>query len=214
MDALLIAVSIAAAAGATVAVAVHVPRQAALGLLVALVVSPLLGDLTDPIPLLARIVGAVLAVELLWIALRDAPGHTRGSLIGWPAECLAALAAFVAGWLLAGALATSATELSTLTEGPPIAVRAAAGAAASLGVLAAIPVLLSRDVLRLGIGLLLLIAAVDLARRAAGVADGSLVEVALAVTTAIVGAAVAWMAVRAREAATFELPADPRRDRR
>ena len=56
-------------------------------------------------------VGAVLAVALVWIALRDAPGQTRGSLIGWPAEILAALAAFIAGWLLAGALGTSSTEL-------------------------------------------------------------------------------------------------------
>ena len=159
-------------------------------------------------------VGAVLAVALVWIALRDAPGQTRGSLIGWPAEILAALAAFIAGWLLAGALGTSSTELGVLTDGPSIAVRAAAGAAASLGVLAAIPVLLSRDVLRLGIGLLLVITAVDLASRAADVADGSLAEIALAITTAVVGAAVAWLAVRARAAATFELPADPRRDRR
>ena len=67
--------------------------------------------------------------------------------------------------------------------------------------------LLSRDVLRLGIGLLLVITAVDLASRAADVADGSLAEIALAITTAVVGAAVAWLAVRARAAATFELPA-------
>ena len=134
-----VAVAIGVAAGAAVAVASRVPRQAALGLLVALVGSPFLGDPAAPVPLLARIVGGVLAVELLWIALRDAPPRTRGSLIGWPAEGLAALAAFVAGWQLAASLATLSVEPTTVTDGPAMAVRAAAGAAAALGVLAVAP---------------------------------------------------------------------------
>jgi hypothetical protein len=215
MDALWVAVAILVAAAAALAVASRVPRQAALGLLVVLVGAPFLGDPSAPVPLLSRIVGGVLAVYLLWIALRDAPARTRGSLVGWPAEGLTALVAFVAGWQLAASLATLSVEPTTLADGPSLAVRGAAGAAAALGVLAVTPVLLSRDVLRLGIGLLLLLTSVDLARRAVGVADSPLGEIALAIATAVVGAAVAWTTGRARRGGrAFELPDDPRRVRR
>ena len=213
MDALLIAVAIAATGGATVAVAVHVPRQAALGLLVALVVSPLLADRAD------RSVarpdgGAVLAVALVWIALRDAPGQTRGSLIGWPAEILAALAAFIAGWLLAGALGTSSTELGGCSPTVRRSRSAPRPGRTRKSRPAAIPVLLEPGRAAAG------------DRAAAGHhggrpreprgrrrRQGSLAEIALAITTAgrrgrgVVGGSRAC-------GGDVQLPADPRRDRR
>jgi hypothetical protein len=68
---------------------------------------------------------------------------------------------------------------------------AALGAAFALVALAAGPVLLARDVLRLGLALLLLIAAADLAGNALGVGADASADLALAILTALAGAAVA-----------------------
>jgi hypothetical protein len=69
--------------------------------------------------------------------------------------------------------------------------RAALGAAFALAALAAGPVLLARDVLRLGLALLLLVAAADLAGNALGVGANASADLATAVLIALAGAAVA-----------------------
>ena len=74
--------------------------------------------------------------------------------------------------------------------------RAALGAALALTALAAAPVLVGRDVLRLGLGLLLLLTAVGLLRNALGGGPDGIVELALAVLTAVSGAAVAGLVGR------------------
>lgn len=214
MSALLVAVALAVAVGGVLAVSARLPRLAALGLLVVLVGAPLLANPPAPIPVLARLSGGVLAAYLLWIALRDVPS-SRGTLIGPPTELLAAATGFVGGWLLVGTVGTLSIEPTALSAGPAIELSAAGGAAAALTVLAVTPVLLARDALRLGVGLLLLLTAVDVGRRAVGMTGSDLLEVAVAIATAAVGGAVAWVCARTVEAGdALALPDDPRRRRR
>ena len=214
MSALLVAVAVAVVGGAIVAVIARVPRLAALGLLVVLLGSPFLVEPPAPLPALTRIAGAVLGGYLVWIALRDVRS-ARGTLVGWPAEALAGVTGFVAGWLLIDGVASLAVEPTAIVAGPPIEVSAAGGAAIALLVLAATPVVLARDALRLGIGLLLLLTAADVGRRAVGLAGSDLLEVVLGITTAAVGGAVAWVCARTVDAGDpLVLPDDPRRGRR
>lgn len=209
MDPVWVTVAVLVVAGAVVAVSSSVPWRIVAGLGVALIGSPLIGGPGSTLPLLSRLVGAALATYLVWIGLRGAPA-TRGSLLGPLAEALIAAGAFAAGWLLAGSLASLAVE-PTAGEGPSLVLRAAAGAGAALAVAAATPVLLARDVARLGVGLLLLIAAIDPARRVAGLDAADLAEVGVACTTVATGAAVAWLCGRARASGAFAMPPDPRR---
>jgi hypothetical protein len=214
VSALLVAVALAVMAGGILAVTARLPRSAALGLLIVLVGSPLLVEPPAPLPALTRITGAVLAAYLVWIALRGVRS-ARGSLIGWPAETLAGVTGFVVGWLLIEGVAALSVEPTAQVAGPPLEVSAAGGAAVALLVLAATPVLLARDALRLGVGLLLLLTAADLGRRAAGLGGSELLEVALGITVAAVGAAVAWVCARTVDAGDpLVLPDDPRRGRR
>ena len=69
--------------------------------------------------------------------------------------------------------------------------RAALGAACALGARGAAPVLVARDVLRLGIGLLLLVAAAGLVRNALLPGDDPALELAFGIFEALAGAAVA-----------------------
>ncbi|MBM4408474.1 MAG: hypothetical protein FJ038_07735, partial [Chloroflexi bacterium] len=75
MTALLLAAGLGVIAGGGLAVGALGLSRALGGLLGLLVLAPLL---TDPLPstlsLAVRIVGALLTVELLWIALRRRPG--------------------------------------------------------------------------------------------------------------------------------------------
>jgi hypothetical protein len=210
---LLVAVAATVVAGAIVAVTARVPRLAALGLLVVLVASPLLVEPPGPLPALTRIAGAALAGYLLWIALRDVR-IAGGTLIGWPAEALAGVTGFVAGWLLIEGVATLSVEPTTLVAGPALEVSAGGGVAVALLVLGVTPVLLARDALRLGIGLLLLLTAADVGRRAVGLGGSEVFEVAMAITVAAVGGAIAWVCARTVDAGDpLVLPDDPRRSR-
>jgi hypothetical protein len=211
---LLVAVALAVTAGGVVAVTARVPRLAALGLLVVLAGGPFLVQVPAPTPVLARLCGAILGGYLVWIALRDVP-TTRGTIIGWPTEVTAAATAFVAGWLLVATAGSVSIEPATVASGPGMEATAAGGAAAALAVLAVTPVLFARDALRLGVGLLLLVTAVDVARRAIGIAGSDVLEVAIAITVAAIGGAVAWVCARSVDAGEpLVLPADPRRSRR
>jgi hypothetical protein len=189
-------------AGGVAAVSAREPRFAALGVFVALVGASYVADpLPGVIALAARATGAVLAGYLVWISLRGAPPPTAGWRVGWPGSAAIAIVAFAVGWLAAGtvggALATSgdgpsagaAVALGTGSGVP----RAALGAALALLALAAAPVLVGRDVLRLGLGLLLLLAAVTLLRNAFIAQADGIVDLALAVLTAASGAAVAGL---------------------
>jgi hypothetical protein len=220
----LVLLALLVAGGAVVAMSAHEPRLAALGLLVALVGSVYVADpLPGTIALAARLVGAVLAGYLVWVALRRAPAPTAGSRLGWPGAAAIGVFAFVAGWLagvaIGAALGPGATEGPStglagagLASGSPVAL-AAMGAAFALTALAAGPVLIARDVLRLGVGLLLMVATTGLLRGAlAGRAD-DIVELAFAVLTALGGAAVAALVARSlRLHGDLELHGSPTRE--
>ncbi len=202
MTPLLVALAVLVAAGGVVAVSAREPRFAVLGLIIALVGSAYVADpLPGLVALGARLVGAVLAGYLIWVALRRAPAPTAGWQVGWPGAVAVAVAAFAAGWLAAGALAvalgssiiegpSAAGAAAALVEGSPVP-RAALGAAFALVALGAAPVLVARDVLRLGIGLLLLVAAAGLVRNALLPGDDPALELAFGIFEALAGAAVA-----------------------
>ena len=146
MNPALVGVAVAVIAGAVVASSARNARTAIFGLVLTMVGAPLLADpLAPPLGLAARLVGAVLAGYLLWVAARGHRVLTTGSLVGWPTEAFLAIAAAVVGFGSHG--------LGAPAAGPPLA--AAAGFA--LAALSVLPVVNGRDVLRIGIGLALLL---------------------------------------------------------
>lgn len=207
MTPVLVALGMVTAAGAVVAVSAREPRFAVLGLLVALVASAYVADpLPGTVALGARLVGAILGGYLLWIALRRAPAKTAGSQMGWPGAGAIALAAFVTGWLAAGAVGGALASVPSegpstgltavgLVSGSPVA-SAGLGAAFALLALAVAPVVVARDVLRLGLGLLLMVAATELLRSAAVGRSDDHVELAFALLIALGSAALAGVARR------------------
>ena len=183
-------------AGAVVAVTAREARAALLGLLVALLGAALVADpLPGPLPIAARLASAFLACRLIAIAIRDLDEPTTGSRLGWPVEAIAAAAAAVIGFGTHG--------LGAPGEGAPEA--QAAGFA--VGVLAASPIVSSRDVFRLGMGAILLLLGGLLVRQGLSgtpseleqlVTSGLVVGVGGAVGVLIAGAraAVGGLAVR------------------
>ena len=130
--------------GAIVAVAARDRRVVAIGLLVAMVAAPLVASpLPESLSVAARVVGAVLAAYLLWAASRGLRSDSSGSALGLAAESAIAVAAFAIGM-----------SVSMVDPLPGPTVAQAAGLA--LVALAVVP-LVGRDVLRLGVGVVLLV---------------------------------------------------------
>ena len=205
MNPALVGVALAVVVGAVVAGSARNARSAILGLVVTMVAAPVLAEPTPaPLALAARLVGAVLAGYLLWIATRGDRLQTQGSLVGWPTEAFLAIAAAVVGFGSHG--------LGAPTDGPPLA--AAAGFA--LAALAVLPVVTGRDILRIGLGLCLLLSGALLVRVSLGGTPDSLEQLVTAGLVATLGGAVAILAVAARRdgQAGFEVSAaTPRRSR-
>jgi hypothetical protein len=160
---ILAGVALAIVAGAVVAVSARSGPVVVLALGVVLVATPALADPpAEPLALAARLIGAVLATYLLWIAVRDrtdpplAGASTGGSRIGWPAEALVAAAAAIVGFASHG--------LGAPAAGPMLA--SAAGFA--VAAVALTPVLTGTDILRTGTGLVLLLDGALLVRTALG----------------------------------------------
>jgi len=190
VNVLLVGLTAAVVAGAVVAVSAREARASLLGLLVVLLASSLLADpLPGPLPLAARIAAAVLAARLISISIRGLDRPTAGSRLGWPVESLAAAAAGVVGF---GTHGLGATAL-----GPALA--SAAGCA--LGILAAAPIVTSRDVYRLGTGAMLLLTGGLLVRVGLGGTPSDLEQLVTCGLIAGVGGAVA-VVVRGARAAT------------
>ena len=204
MTPVLVALAVIVVAGAVATAAAATPRAAVLGLLVAMLGAAYIGD---PIPglvgLLARLAGTTLGVYLVWIALRRAPGRLPPASAGWLGSGAIAGTAFVAGWLAAGGLGAAIDAASGPGGGSGVAGLATAlvhgslvarGAIASAFALTAVAlpqVALPRDTLRLGTGCLLLIAAAGLVGNALAGQLDAVVELALAVLTALAGAGAA-----------------------
>lgn len=198
MTPVLVVLAVIVVAGAVTAVAAATPRAAVLGLLVATLGAAFV---TEPFPgiegMLARLIGTTLGAFLVWIALRGAPGRLPPASAGWLGSSAIAVAAFVAGWLAAGGLDAAldaavgpgggsgvAGVPTALVQGSPVA-RAAIAAAFALTALGLPQVAFPRDTLRLGSGCLLLLAAAGLAGSALAGQLDDVVELALAVLTAL-----------------------------
>ena len=210
MNPILAAVALVVVAGTVIAVAFRDPRVAILGLAVVLIGSPVL---TDPLPavlgLAGRFVGAILAAYLLWIAVRDrsrirgSTAVTGGSRIGWPAEALMAASAFVVG-LAAHGLGAPALG-SALSSAAGFAVAALAVSATMTG----------SDVLRVGIGSLLLIDGALLVRAGLGGTPDQLEQLITTGMVIVVAATVAALSRAAMSDGTgdFEFAAEGSRRR-
>lgn len=163
MNPILAGVALAVVAGAVVVVSARDARVVALAMALVLLLSAVIADpVAAPVGLAARAIGALLAAYLLWIAARERPedglptAPTEGSRVGWPAEILLAAAAAVVGFAAQGLGA------------PAIGPVEASVAGFTLAALAVAPVLTGRDVIRVGVGLLLLLTAALLIRAALG----------------------------------------------
>ncbi len=141
---------------------------------------------------------AVLAGYLLWIAARGAGVWTGGSRLGWPAEVLVAAAAAAVGYGSHGlGCAGRSDRTSPRPPGSP-SQRCRSP-----------PIANGRDVVRLGMGLLLLASGAILVRTALGGTPEPLEEVVIAGLIAALGGAIAVLGVSARaEGVDFELAAD------
>jgi hypothetical protein len=180
-------VALAITVGALVAVSVRDARTAVLGLSIVLVGAPILADpMADTTALAARVVASVLAAYLLWIAVRDGEWGTGGSHLGWAAEAALAAAAAIVGYGTHG--------LGAPALGPGLA--QAAGFA--LAALAVAPLVTGRDVVRIGLGLLLLAHGALLVRVALGGTPTALEELVTAGLVVGLGGAVAILADAAR----------------
>ena len=145
--------ALAVVAGAVVALSARDIRLILAGLVVSLGVSPLVADpLPSPIAVAARIAAALLGAQLLLVALRGTPAPTRAGALGPWSPALAAVAAGVVGYATSG--------VGSPAVGPPLATAAGFG----LVTLALGPILLGRDVLRVGLGMILLVTAAELIR--------------------------------------------------
>jgi hypothetical protein len=189
MSSILVLLAAVAAIGGVVSVTAREPRLATLGALVVMAASACVADpLPDLVSIAARLTGALLAGYLIWVSLRDGGAPTAGWQIGWLAA--AALGDDLA--TVSGEGPSAVGVATALASGSPVP-RAAIGAAAALIALGAAPVVIARDVLRLGLGLLLMLSAADLVRHALGGEPGRVVELGMAVVVVISGAAVAGL---------------------
>jgi hypothetical protein len=150
---LLTVAAIVTVAGALVAITGRDARVAVVGLVVTMAAAPFLAD---PLPnwpaLAARVVAALLGGYLLFVVLRDTTAVTRGSLVGLPAETLAAAAAFVVGWGTSG------------LGSAPIGPAQASAAGFALAVISVAPIVRGADVFRLGVALAVLVTGAELVR--------------------------------------------------
>ena len=189
MNLLLAGLTVTVIAGAVVAVSAREARAALLGLLVTLLAAGLIADpLPGPLPFAARVAAAFLAARLIAIAVRDYTRPTAGSRLGWPVEALAAAAAAVVGFGTHGLGA------------PALGPAAASAAGFAVGVLAAAPIVSSRDVFRLGIGAMLLLVGGLLVRVGLGGTPSDLEQLVTAGLVAGMGGAIAVIVRGARDA--------------
>ncbi len=198
MNPALAGVALAVVAGAVVTASARNARTAIFGLVIVMVLSPAIAaPIPEALGLAARIVGAVLAAYLLWIASRGDRVETGGSQIGWPTEVFLAVAAAAAGYGSHG--------LGVSVDGP-VSATAAGFAVAGLAVL---PVVTGRDTLRVGLGLCLLLAGSLLILTGLSGTPGSFDQVLIGGLVATLGGAVALLLAAARSDEVVR-PAGPR----
>ncbi|MGZ9275790.1 MAG: hypothetical protein ACXW4L_01575 [Candidatus Limnocylindrales bacterium] len=193
MNPILAGVVLVVVAGAIVAIAGQDVRISVLGLTVVLVGSTLIADpAAGTLGLAARFFGAILAGYLLAIVARDRSSSgepaaaTGGSRIGWPAEVLVAIGALVVGFAAHG--------LGAPAAGPALA----SAAGFSIAAIALTPILTGRDIVRVGIGTVLLLDAGLLVRAGLGGTPGDFEQLLTAGMLVVVTGALAVLAAYAR----------------
>lgn len=188
MNPALAAIAAVTIAGAVLAVSARDVRASLLGLLVVLLGIPLIADpWPDPLSILTRIAATLLAVRLMAIGLRGDVA-TAGTRIGWPAEALVAAAAAVIGF---GSHGLGAAGL-----GPAEA--QAAGFA--LVALAAAPLFVGRDILRIAVGSLLVLLGASAIAAGLDPSPSQGEQLVEALLTIAIGGAIGVIATAARAA--------------
>jgi hypothetical protein len=200
----LVAAAAATVAGAVLALSTRDARTALGGIAALLLASPLVADpLPAIVPLAGRIVGAVLAIELLWIAVREARrAETAGAspAIDVRVEALAAGAGVVGGIFVGLRYVEAGVPLPGLA---PLVL----GTAFGLIAVGATPLLISRDTLRLGTGAVVVLVGAILVRGVTGGVQSaldSLIASGLVVAAAAAVAAVMLNAMTAAGDLTFD----------
>jgi hypothetical protein len=189
------ALAVATVAGGVLAVSARDIRSVVLGLLVVLAGAPLVADpWPGPIGALVRVAGALLAVQLIVVGVRTL-GPTAGSRIGWPAAAVLGTAGAVAG--------LGSHGLGAAALGP------AAAQAAGFGLIALAigPLVIGRDVIRLGVGAVLLLAGAQLVRVALDRPPTDADQLVAGLLTVGLGGAVAVIAAAAAAAGGLETAA-------
>jgi hypothetical protein len=182
-----------AVAGAVLAVSTRDVRATVLGLLVVFLAAPLIASpWPDPPAILARVAGALLAARLLTIGLRGEEA-TVGTRIGWPTEALAGAAGAVIGYGSHG--------LGAVALGPAEAQAAGFG----LMAVAIAPMFTGRDVLRLGVGSVLLVMGAVLIRVGLDAPLGDGEQLVISLLMIGLGGALGVIAAAARAAGGLEL---------
>jgi hypothetical protein len=184
----LAALAVAALAGAVLAVTARDVRSVVLGVLVVLLAAPLIANpWPAPASILVRIAAGLLAARLIVVGVRGL-GPTVGTPLGWPTGAILAAGAAVTGFASHG--------LGSAGLGPPEAQAAGFGLIA----LAIAPLVVGRDVLRLGVGAILLVVGATLVRVALDrpATDGD--QLVAAILTVGLGGAVAVIATAAEAA--------------
>ncbi|MGH2511716.1 MAG: hypothetical protein ACRDGQ_03410 [Candidatus Limnocylindrales bacterium] len=174
-------------AAALVALSAREIRLSLAGLVVSLACATLVADpLPSPLAVLVRLVAALLGAQLVLVALRGRRTAMAAAPLGLPSALLAACAAFVVGYATSGV-------------GSPAAGPAEATAVGfALAVLAIGPLLLGRDIVRVGLGLALFVTAIELVRTGLSGTPGALEQViyaGLTVATLGVTSTVAQLAI-------------------
>jgi len=172
-------------AGALVALSARDIRLVLGGLVVAVSAAGLVADpLPSPLALACRIVAALLGTELILVAVRGRVRETGAPPLGPVGPALAAVAALIVGYAAAGLGASAVGPAELTTVGPG----GATAAGFALVTLALGPVLLGRDLLRIGVGVTLLVSATALVRAGLAGTPGSLEQLAwAALTVAVLG---------------------------
>jgi hypothetical protein len=156
---------------------------------------------------MARVVAAMLAGYLIRIALRRAP-LSHGSRVGWLAESVLGLTAFIVGLGVVGVVGPP-PPAALVAAGPTPAIAAGLAVVA----LAVTPLADLRDGFRAGAGVGLLVAGADLLRSGLGGPTDGLGHLVMAGAVAMLGAAIALLVLRTSQALEGADPAAGRRGR-
>lgn len=204
MSVLLAAIALFVVAGALVAVSARDARVALAGVVVSMSAAAGLADpLPGPAAGAARIVAVLLGGYLCLVVLRITQPDTRGSLIGLPAQALAAAAAFVVGFGASGLGA------------PPLGPAEAQAAGFALLAVAMAPLVRATDVFRLGVALAILVTGALLVRVGLAGTPGQLEQLVTAgLSVALLGSVAVLCANAVAASGTLGLGEAPTSERR